>query len=73
MSRSEGSRERSKVPVRHLILWPLAVVFIAPGISTLRHDADWSGWLALAIGLGILVTFVVLEIRRLVLEGRGPQ
>ena len=69
---SEESPARSKVTWRHLLL-PVAAVFLAVGVSDFRHGPDWSGWLVLALGLGSLATFVVLEVRRPVREDRRPQ
>jgi hypothetical protein len=61
--RSEEPAARAKVTWRHLILLPLAAAFLSVGISNARHGPDWSGWLVLALGLGALVAFGVLEVR----------
>jgi hypothetical protein len=60
---SEEPITRTKVTWRHLILLPIAAGFLAVGVSNVRHGPDWSGWLVLALGLGALVAFGVLEIR----------
>jgi hypothetical protein len=60
---SEKSPARSKVTWRHLVLLPLAAGLVAVGVSNLRHGVDWSGWLVLALGLGSLLAFGMLEVR----------
>ena len=55
-------RVRSKEPPteRRAVLWlgiisVLATSCVTAGVSNFRHGSDWSGWLAVIIGLGLYV------------------
>jgi hypothetical protein len=43
---------------------------LAIAVSNFRRGPDWSGWLVLLLGLGFLLTLVVLEVRTLRREHR---
>ncbi|RBY81276.1 hypothetical protein DQ239_01285 [Blastococcus sp. TF02-09] len=49
-----GQPAQRRLPVWRLSLLIVGVSCLVSGVATLRNDPDWSGWLAGAVGLGLL-------------------
>lgn len=60
---SEGPTVRRKFPVWRIFVWILGVGCLTLGVNTLQDDPDWSGWVAGAVGLGLLAWLAVAELR----------
>jgi hypothetical protein len=60
---SEGPTARRKFPVWRIFLVIPGVGCLTAGVTGLRNDPDWSGWVAGAIGLGLLAWLAVTELR----------
>ena len=63
----------SKPERRRLLLWPPAAGCLAVAVSNFRHGPDWSGWLVLVLGLSLLSTLVVSEVRTVLKEEGRPR